>query len=166
MKDKRNLSGFFCRPDIHTDEGYLKVLQRRRNICIIMLILGVITAAVAGFAELLDWDISLSSRSLGFYSGVGTGMAFASIVFLVRLRRSMKDSKALHAARIKATDERTMEISRRSMAIAGYALLIALYLLCLIGGLFYPELLVILAVMACVFLATYMISFSIYNKIM
>lgn len=166
MKDIRGFFGFFNSSAIHTDEDYLKVLRRQQRLFIGMMILGIITFAVAALAEVLSRDISLSSRSLGFYSGVGTGLTFGSAIFLLRLRKAMKDPEALRKARIKATDERTLDISRRSLAAAGYALLIAVYLACLIGGLFYPELLMILAGLACVFLMTYVISYFIYNKMM
>lgn len=150
----------------HTDEEYLLVLRRRQRFFIGMLILGIITFSIAALAELLAWNVSLTSHTLGFYSGVGTGLAFGAAVFLVRLRRTMKDEKKLRKARISETDERTLEISRRALAVAGYVLLTALYLACLIGGLFYSELLFVLAGLACIFLVTYVISYFIYNKLM
>lgn len=165
MNFKAICSAFGCGA-VHTDEDYLKVLRRQQRLFIGMMILGIITFAVAALAEVLSWDISLNSHSLGFYSGVGTGLTLGSAIFLLRLRKAMKDPKALREARIKATDERTLDISRRSLAAAGYALLIAVYLACLIGGLFYPELLMVLAGLACVFLTTYVISYFIYNKLM
>lgn len=152
--------------DIHTDEGYLRVLRRRQRFFIGMLILGVITFSIAALAELLAWNVSLTSHTLGFYSGVGTGLAFGAAVFLVRLRRTMKNPEKLRKARIAATDERTLDISRRALAAAGYVLILALYLACMIGGLFYPELLIILAGLACIFLVSYVISYFIYNKLM
>ena len=165
MNLKTICRSFSCE-NVHTDEDYLRVLRRQKRLFIGMMILGIITFAVAALAEFLSWDISLDSHSLGFYSGAGTGMTFGSAVFLLRLRKAMRDPKALREARIKATDERTLDISRRSLAAAGYALLIAVYLACLIGGLFYPELLMILAGLALVFVGTYAISYFIYNKLM
>lgn len=162
----KKISKTFGHPDLHTDEGYLRVLRRRQRFFIGMLILGIITFSIAALAELLVWNVSLTSHTLGFYSGVGTGLAFGAAVFLVRLRRTMKDEKKLRKARISETDERTLEISRRALAVAGYVLLTALYLACLIGGLFYPELLIVLAALACIFLVTYVVSYFIYNKLM
>ena len=150
--------------DVHTDEDYRKLLLRRQRTYIGMMILGIVTFAVATLAEILSWDIALSSRDLGFYCGMGTGVTFGALVFLMRVRRSLKSPEKLHAARIKATDERMLEISRRSIAAAGYALLIAVYLACLIGGLYYPVLLTALAILAGIFLITYMMSFFIYSK--
>ena len=162
----KTICSFFSCTAVHTDEEYRKVLIRRRRFFIGMLILGIITVLVATCAEFLAWDTSLSSHTLGFYCGVGTGLSFGAVVLLLRLRKTMMTQDALRAARIRDTDERTQEIGRRALAAAGYALLIAVYLFCFIGGLFYPELLVVLGCLVSVFLVTYIISFFIYNKSM
>lgn len=150
--------------DVHTDEDYKKMLLRRQRLYIGMMIFGILTFAVATIAEVFSWEIALSSRDLGFYCGMGTGVTFGAAVFLLRLRKALKNPDVLHAARIKATDERMLEISRRSIAAAGYALLIAVYLACLIGGLYYPVLLTALAILAGVFFIAYLLSFFIYSK--
>ncbi len=165
MNIKTICSNFGC-SGIHTDEDYLKVLRRRQRFYIGMLVLGLMTSAITGLAELFELHYIMSPRQFGFYCGVGGGLTGGAVVFLLRNHQAMRDPQKLREARIKATDERTLDISRRALAAAGYALLIAVYLACLIGGLFYPELLMILAGLACVFLATYVISFFIYNKMM
>ena len=165
MRFKPIGSGFGGRK-IRTDDDYRRVLLRRQRFFIGMLIIGIFTGAIAACAEFLEWDVTLSSHTLGFYSGVGTGLSFGAIVLLVRLRRTLKNDEFLRKARIRETDERTQDINRRALAVAGYALLIAVYLICIIGGLFYPQLLTVLGVLACVFLMTYVISCFIYNKIM
>ena len=152
--------------EVRTDEDYLRVLRRRRRIYIGMLFLGIVTFFAAEFAVVLKWNIALETFHLGFYSGVGTGMAFGAAVLLLRNHKAMKDPKRLRTERIQYTDERVQEISRRAIAAAGYALLMAVYLVCLIGGMFYPELLMLMAGLAGVFLLTYVISFFVYNKIM
>ena len=161
----RNICNTFSCTDVHTDDDYMKVLRGRHCLFIVMLVIGLITSSIAAMAEFLNWDVKLSSHILGFYTGVGSGITFAAAIFLLRLRKIIKDPKLLRSERIKATDERVREISRRSLAAAGYVLLIAVYLVCLIGGLFYPELLAVLAILACVFVAALAISYFIYNKI-
>lgn len=156
---------FGCR-DIHTDEDYRNILRRRQRVYIAMLILGIVTFSAAGAAELFAWEVALDSHGLGFYSGVGTGLAFGAATLLIRLRKTLKNPEALRKARIRDTDERVVEISRRATATAGYALLIAVYLIGIIGGMFYPQLLNLLSVLAAVFLLTYLVSAFIYNKIM
>ena len=162
----KTICSFFGTADIHTDEGYRRVLRRRQQLFWGMLVIGAVTCAVAAMAEFLDWNVALSSRSLGFYTGAGTGLMFGAGVFLIRLRRTLRDPKRLRKARIAATDERTLDISRRALAAAGYILLLAVYLVGLIGGLFYPEMLMALALLAMVFLLTYVVSYLIYNRIM
>ena len=165
MNIKTICSLFGCQ-NAHTDEEYCGILRRRQRIFIAMLLLGVVTFAAAGAAELFSWNVALDSHALGFYSGIGTGMAFGAATLLIRLRRTMKDPDALRKARIRDTDERVAEIGRRATATAGYTLLIAVYLLGIIGGMFYPQLLILLAVLPMIFLLAYLISAFIYNKIM
>lgn len=165
MNFKTICSLFGCQ-NARTDEEYRSILRRRQRTYIAMLLLGIATFAAAGAAQLFSWDVALDSHALGFYSGIGTGLAFGAATLLIRLRRTMKDPDALRKARIRDTDERVAEISRRATATAGYALLIAVYLLGMIGGMFYPQLLILLAVLPMVFLLTYLISVFIYNKTM
>ena len=165
MNIKTICSLFGCRT-AHTDEEYRSILSRRERTYLIMLILGIVTFAAAGAAELFSWNVALDSHALGFYSGIGTGMAFGAATLLIRLRKTLKDPDALRKARIRDTDERVAEIGRRATATAGYALLIAVYLLGIIGGMFYPQLLLLLVVLPLVFLLAYLISAFIYNKIM
>ena len=160
------ICSLFGGQNVHTDEEYRAILRRRQRLYLAMLLLGIVTFAAAGAAELFSWNVALDSHALGFYSGIGTGMAFGAVTLLVRLRKTMKDPDALRKARIRDTDERMTEISRRATATAGYSLLIAVYLLGMIGGMFYPQLLILLVVLPMVFLLTYLISAFIYNKTM
>lgn len=158
------ICNLFGRREIHTDEDYKRLLLRRQRFYIVLMLLGLTTMAIAFLAEFLAWNVTLSANALGFYCGAGTGATFATIVFLIRTRRMMKNPEAIRKARIKETDERILEIGRHAAVVAGYVLLIVLYLVCLIGGLFYPELLMILAGLISVFLLAYSVSFAIYNK--
>lgn len=162
----RTLCSFLGCTEVHTDEEYRKVLRRTQWIYYGMLIAGVVTIAVAGLAEALDWKIAVDSMHTGFYSGMGGGLVGGSVVFLIRCRKTMRDPERLHKARVAATDERVVEISRRAIAVAGYVLLLAVYLVCVIGGLFYPVLTWVLFLLVMVFLLTYAISFFIYNRLM
>ena len=152
--------------NIHTDEDYRRVLRRQQNIYYVMMIVGGITCVIAAMAEIFQWETALTSYHYGFYSGAGGGLVAGAVVFLLRTRRTMNDPQKLRKARVAATDERTLDISRRALAAAGYVLLISLYLACMIGGLFYPVLLMVLATLVCIFLAAYLISYFIYNKLM
>ena len=152
--------------NVHTDEEYLLVLHRQQRIYYGMLIVGILTMTIACMAEIFQWDTALTSYQYGFYSGAGGGLIGGAVVFILRTRRTMNNPEKLRKARVAATDERTLDISRRALAAAGYVLLLALYLACMVGGLFFPELLIVLAALACIFLAAYVISYFIYNKLM
>ena len=152
--------------DIHTDEDYLEVLRRQRWSCFVVLMLGVVTLVVAGLVQYLDWEVALSSNVVIFYGGVGTGVTTGALVRLIRLHKTMKAPARLRRERVAATDERIVEIKRKAAASADYVLRIAVYLVGLVGGLFVPELLIVLGLLSAVFAVAYAVSCYIYNRIM
>ncbi len=145
-----------------TDEGYRAVLRRKQITFWVLLVLGIITALVPLAAKLLAW--SENSESLGFFSGMGVGIVAVSIVLLRKQRKTLKNAELLHKERIAYADERNQEIARRAWAIAGAMLLIALYLVGIIGGIFYPVLHYVLGALALVFCLSYSISYWILRK--
>jgi len=150
--------------DAVTDEEYLSVLRRKRAVYVVMLVLGLITAVVALLAYGMEWDIAVTDHNMGFFCGVGSGLTGGSIAMLLRLRRTLRDQKRLREERVKYTDERLREIARRAWVVAGLMLLIALYLVGIIGGLFYPVLHTVLAVLAGVFLVTYAVTYFVLDR--
>ena len=128
-----------------------------------MGILGAITMVIGFLAE-ARWEVSISDRMLGVYTGFGTGLVIVSILFIVQNIRLLGNEEKLKENRIKNSDERIQEISNRAFRYAGGALFFATYVVALIGGLFYPELIQVLLILIAVFVLTYFGSYIYLNK--
>lgn len=159
------MKGFLCMTGSKNDAEYRKSLKVRMRIMGALFIIGIATFFTGLFAEYSD-NITLDSHMLGFYSGIGAGIAGAALVLFIRCYRLIRNDELLKKTRIKNSDERILEITRRAQAVAGFVLLMSIYAICLIGGLFYPILIKILLGLAGIFLLTYVITYTVYNRIM
>jgi hypothetical protein len=155
--------GLFCGTKANSNEEFKKVIKDRMNKMIITFAVGVITLVVALLAEYV-WDTPISEHMLGAYSGAGTGLILASILFWIKNKRMLSDDERIKKSRLNHTDERIQEISTKAFKAASVSLLIGIYMLALIGGLFYPILVTATLPLIFVFIAGYIISFFIYEK--
>jgi len=149
--------------NIHNDEDFKKVLQRKSLVAIGIFILGALTVAT-----LLLTEVIYETHQHAFFSGFGTALIAAGGALFIKNRRIMNNPELLKATRIKYTDERVLDIRSKSIMVATGFLLVGMYLICFIGGLIYPMyfslLSKILLALVCLFLMTYRIAFSVYNK--
>lgn len=155
----------FTRKSAKTDEEYRRVLRGKCRIYWILVALGVVTGATALLAWLLDWG-QFSDHTMGFYTGVGVGLIAGGVLKLVQTYLILRNPEKLHRQRMEAGDERRGEIARRALGIGGVALLIAVYLVGFIGGIFYPILFQLLLLLVMVFSLTYLIAWGVLNKTM
>lgn len=147
--------GIFCVTKASTDEEYGRHLGKACYVYAGMIGIGVITAAVAVVAELLGMA-GISDYMLGIYCGMGSGIAFGGAVLILRNRCLIRDKEKLHKARIHDSDERNFQISNMAVKAALAVLLAGMYLVMLIGGLWYPELPKILLFLVLLFLLSYL----------
>ena len=149
--------------DIHTDEDFKKVLQRKSLVALGLFVLGALTVAT-----LLLTEVIYETHQHAFFSGFGSALIAAGAVLYIKNRRIMGNPELLKATRIKYTDERVLDIRSKSILTATATLLVGMYLICFIGGLLYPAyfsvLSKVLLLLVCLFLLTYRISFSVYNR--
>lgn len=104
---------------------YRRVLKRR---AILFALLAVLGACTLGASFVLAWlDAPLPSFVLGFYGGVGLGMAGSCILGFIGTRRLLKDEKKLRAEEIKETDERGKEVTLRAASATALILIILAY---------------------------------------
>jgi vacuolar-type H+-ATPase subunit I/STV1 len=157
------MRGILCVSDVKTNEEYREVIKNRMKIMIVLIILGIITAAI-GFSAEFYFDVPVNDQMIGVYSGVGVGLFIVGTILLIKNKMLLKDEKKLKESRLNNTDERINEISNKAFKIASYAMIITLYLIALIGGLFYPILAEVLLFIVCVFLLFYMGAFKYYNN--
>lgn len=147
---------------IKTDEEYRRYLQRKCVVLRVMLALGIITLMAALLPVWRERDVE--EYTLGFCTGLGTGLMLGAVILLSRIRRILSDSQRLHQERLKACDERNREIARRAWSVAGITLFVAVYLIGIIGGLFYPVLTKVLLFVVLLFLLVYCAAYAVFNK--
>lgn len=159
------MRGLFCETTAKTNEEYRIVLKKRMKIMIGMIIIGVITAAVALYADFY-MHAKVSQKMLGVYTGFGTGLIVAGIILLIKNRLLINNEEKLKESRLNNSDERVQEIVNKSFKAAACVMIVVLYLTALIGGIFIPQIVGILVIVIFSCLLTYMVAFRYYsNKI-
>jgi len=159
------MSGFFCSSTATTNEEFKKVVKGRMTRMLFVFGIGCLTIAVS----LLTKDnkaVKISDHMLGVYTGVGSGLMFVAVALWIKNLRILRNEEKLKNTRLENSDERIREISLKAFRVAGFSLLVALYAVGLIGGLFYPVLVNILLSMVSIFLFVYMVAYKLYDKSM
>ena len=146
-----------------TNEEYREYLKKKGKALCWIPIAGLFLAVLAILGEFV-LDVAIDDYMLGIYSGFGTGLVIAGIALTIKNRRIMKDEEKLKKARLEMADERIREIGKSAFRMAAIIMIVAMYVIGLIGGLFYPILPNILFGMVCLFLVAYVISYKIYEK--
>lgn len=157
------MRGIFCGTTTKTNEEYRIVIKKRIKFIIGIIIIGIITTAVALYAELC-MDAVISEHILGFYTGVGTGLVVVGIIMLIKNKMLLGNEEKLKENRLSNTDERIQAIGNKAFRVATFVMLIAIYATALIGGIFIPEIIQILIFIVCAFLLAYAIAFKYFNS--
>ena len=145
------------------NEEYRKQIQAKNKCIWGLILLGLITAVIAYYME-FSGKMKVDDYMLGVYCGLGVGLVASGIAFLIRNKRLLKDEAKLKEARLQATDERNVEIGMRAQKIAAIVLLVAMYLVFLLGGLYDSFLSKVMACLICLFVAVYSIAWRVLNK--
>lgn len=155
------MKGIFCHTKAKTNEEFRKELKRKNIMLGILAVLGLLTLGTAFWAH--RYQVFVAEHTLGFYTGAGTGILVGTLFLLFRNIYIAKDETRLKNERLKNSDERIQEITMRAFRTASAAMLIAAYLICLIGGLFEPVLYKVLGMLAAVLMIGYIISYHYLN---
>ena len=145
------------------NEEYRKQIQTKNKYMWGLILLGLITAVVAYYME-FSGKMKVDDYMLGVYCGLGVGLVASGIAFLIRNKRLLKDETKLKEARLQATDERNVEIGMRAQKIAAIVLLVAIYLVFLIGGVYDPILSKVMSCLICLFIVAYAIAWRVLNR--
>lgn len=122
------------------EAGYRRRKEDLLKLAVVLALAGVLTILFSAFGvPLLVADPSRVEFCMGMYSGIGTAVLGIGVLVFLTTYRMLQAPEKLHAAFIKDTDERTREISSRTMYAAGLSMLGVLYVALLIAGLFWPE---------------------------
>lgn len=144
------------------NEEYRKQIQTKNKYMWGLILLGLITAVIAYYME-FSGKMKVDDYMLGVYCGLGVGLVASGIAFLIRNKRLLKDETKLKEARLQATDERNVEIGMRAQKIAAIVLLVAIYLVFLIGGVYEPILSKVMSCLICLFIVAYAIAWRVLN---
>lgn len=155
--------GMFCGTSVTSNEEYRKYVKKRIKVLSLLIVLGVLTMGVVFMAETI-WNMELESYTLGLYSGFASGLIAAGIVLILKNRKLLKEEEKLRQARIAASDERNQQISTQASKIAIAILLIAMYLIMLIGGFWYPILTKMMAFLVALYVFAYCVAYKIVSK--
>ena len=134
--------------------NFEKKCKTRITASCFLMALGVITIALSFLAgdqiPVLYMAADHYDFIPGFYMGTGFGLLFAAIATIIKNVRYLKKPDLKKEREIYETDERNRMLGLRSMAYAGYAMLVILYIGILVSGfisiIILKTLLVILAV--------------------
>lgn len=156
---KENICGKGCM----TNEEYKKYIKVRIWISAGFILAGILAVLLPVFAD--SFLTAGGYERMGdFYQGFGMGLMGAGIVMLIKNLRVLSSEEKLKRCRIAYQDERNRRLSASALQAALYVLLIGIYLLMLIGGLWYPQIAVILAMLVCLFLVAFAAAYWIFSK--
>lgn len=157
------MKGLFCGGcKARTNDEYRVVLKKRQKRMPVLLIAGLLTVAagivyigINGFED---------SYALGFVFGFGTGLALGAVLAMVKIWKTLQDEEKLKEARLKETDERELEVGNQALRLTAKVMLAVLYVLLIIGGLFWEEIMFVCCFLVGIFLLSYMIAKKYYEK--
>ena len=155
--------GMFCGTNVTSNEEYRKYVKKRIKVSSLLIVFGVLTMGVVFMVETI-WNMELVSYTLGLYSGFASGLIAGGIVLILKNRKLLKEEDKLRQARIAASDERNQQISTQASKIAIAILLTGMYLVMLIGGMWYPILTKMIAFLIVLFVFAYCVAYRIVSK--
>lgn len=157
------MRGIFCGTMAKNNEEYREVVRKRMYLYIGLMALGIVTIILAFTFDRMLQEI-MDDHSLGFMTGVGTGLFCAGVVLSIKTRLLMNNEKKLKEDRLKYKDERIQEISGKALRATAVVLLIVFYIVLLITVVFYRELLWPVIGLIAIFFISYQVAFWIYSK--
>lgn len=155
--------GMFCSSDCKTNEEYKGVIKGRILLFIGIVILGLITLVITLLGDRY-LNLNISENIISTYLGFGTGLTVVGVLLLVKNISILNNEEKLRKVRISNTDERNKEISLKSSKIALGFMLVTMYLVALIGGIWYPVITEVLFFIICLFLVVYLIAYKVISR--
>jgi len=157
------MKGFLCITNAKNDAEYRAVVKRRIVCYIIAMIIGLAMAVVSRWAY-TEGLTEMSDLSLGFFSGAGIGVIIACIIQIVTNIMLLKNEKKLHENRVASSDERLASIEAKARSISLTVLSFVLGGGCLIGGIFYPQLIFIFTAAVAIWAVSYVVAMLVYKN--
>ncbi|MBE6053467.1 MAG: hypothetical protein E7212_06055 [Clostridium sartagoforme] len=155
--------GMFCGSECKTNEEYKKVVKGRIVLFIGIIVLGVATLIVTFLGDRF-FNLNVSKDMISTYSGFGTGLTVVGAVLLIKNISILNNGEKLRQVRISNTDERIKEISLKASRFSLAVMLASMYLVALIGGLWYPIITQVLFAIISIFLLAYTIAYIVISR--
>lgn len=153
----------FCSTYAKSDKEYVAFLKSRIVIYIVLGLLGLASIA-ASMVLSYFYEEKIHDFTEGFFMGVGGGLIAASIVFILRFRKLLKDDELRRKARIAINDERNIQINTEAMKVASFAAFIGIYIAIFIAAVTQPTLAIILSVIVFAVIIVYLIACFVLSK--
>ena len=117
------------------NEEYRAILMKRQVGLWLIILSGRATDGLVLFLNFCT-RIHFGEYQLGYLLGVGTGLILGGVVAMVQIRRRLADEEKLKEYRLKETDERELEVDSLALRATAKTLLIALYVILIVAGVF------------------------------
>ena len=117
------------------NEEYRAVLKKRQVALGLFILAGLATEGLILFLYFFT-RIHIGEYQMGYLLGVGAGLMLGGVIGVVRIRRRMADEEKLKEFRLKETDERELEVDSLALRATAKTLLIALYVILIVAGVF------------------------------
>lgn len=145
-------------------DDYRAVLKGRCFLFTVFIVLGLATLGVSLFLAVFDLLDDSLSYAIGFYAGVGIGVALSCFVGLLGTRKLMKNEPKMRAEFIKETDEREKEVTLRAASATALTLIAAAYVAMMVTVVLNRTVFYTLLAVAAVFFAVFLSSRFYYSK--
>lgn len=155
--------GMFCGGDCKTNEEYKKVIRGRILLFIGIIVLGVITLVITFLGDKY-LNLKINENMISTYSGFGTGLTVVGVLLLIKNISISNNEEKLRKIRISNTDERNREISIKASRVALGFMIVSMYLVGLIAGIWCPEITQILFFIISLFLVVYVIAYKVISR--
>ncbi len=144
---------------------YYTILKKRLFYLWIMFSAGLV-AAILGFIVFWFELFNIDAFQAGILSGFGIGLIAGSITGMFRIRKTMSSEDKLKESRLKETDERELALNSKALRMSAYIVLICLYILMIVGGIFEPIIMYVCSFLIGIFLISYYLLRLHYQKTM
>ena len=117
------------------NEEYRAILMKRQVGLWLIILVGLATVGLVLFLNFCT-QIPIGEYQIGYLLGVGTGLILGGLVAMVQIRRRLADDEKLKEYRLKETDERNLEVDGMALRATAKTLLVALYVILIVAGVF------------------------------
>lgn len=145
-------------------DDYKQVLKGRCFLFTIFIVLGFATLGVSLFLAIFDVLGDSLSYAIGFYAGVGSGVAVACLVGLISTRKLMKNEQKMRTEFIKEIDEREKEVTLRAASFTALVLIAVAYVAMMVTVVLNRTVFYTLLAVAVVFFVVFLSSRAYYAK--